>query len=149
MNGRPLALGVWSLEFDSFFAIMHNGFFQSLAVIASSLPHGQGPVWLGVSSPQQVVQRRALQSITCDVRTPRRPVLHNNIFYYSTPLCHITTSTECAGILMRLDLIYFLAIFILPSIAKTHQSISHKFIFMAFGDKVSAINPRQPLGIPF
>jgi hypothetical protein len=42
---------------------------------------------------------------------------------------------------MRLDLIYFLAIFVLPSIARTHQSISHKF--MAFGDKVSAINPRQ------
>lgn len=44
---------------------------------------------------------------------------------------------------MRLDLIYFLAIFILPSIARTHQSISHKF--MAFGDKVSAINPGSRL----
>ena len=41
---------------------------------------------------------------------------------------------------MRLDLIYyFLAIFVLPSIARTHhhQGISHKL--MAFGDKVSAI----------
>lgn len=35
---------------------------------------------------KSVVERRALQSITCDVRTSRRPVLHNNIFHYSTPL---------------------------------------------------------------
>lgn len=34
---------------------------------------------------------------------------------------------------MRLDLIYLLAVFVLPSTARTHQSISHKF--MAFGDK--------------
>jgi hypothetical protein len=106
---------------------------------------------LSSPSPQQVcllycvVERRALQSITCDMPTSRRPILHNNIFYYSTPLCHITTPTEYAGILMRLDLVYFLALFVLPSIARTHQSISHKF--MAFGDKVSAINPRQSLGI--
>ena len=40
-----------------------------------------------LSSPQQVcliycvvVERRVLQSITCDVRTSRRPVLHSNIF---------------------------------------------------------------------
>lgn len=39
---------------------------------------------------------------------------------------------------MRLDLIYLLAVFVLPSIAKTYQDISHKF--MAFGDKVSAID---------
>ncbi|KAI0276585.1 hypothetical protein BGY98DRAFT_985102 [Russula aff. rugulosa BPL654] len=35
---------------------------------------------------------------------------------------------------MRLGLIYFLAIFVLPSIARTHhQGISHRF--MTFGDK--------------
>jgi hypothetical protein len=34
---------------------------------------------------------------------------------------------------MRLDLIYFLALFVLPSIARTHQGIHDKF--MAFGDK--------------
>jgi hypothetical protein len=41
---------------------------------------------------------------------------------------------------MRLGLIYFLAIFVLPSIARTHhQGISHRF--MTFGDKVSSIKP--------
>ena len=47
---------------------------------------------------------------------------------------------------MRLDLIqYFLAVFVLPSAAKSHQIVSHTK-FMASGIKVSAIDPCQTLG---
>jgi hypothetical protein len=81
MNGRPL--GVWSLEFDFFSVITHNGFCQSLAVI---LVPRTGLAWRHPRPNKSVIERRALQSITCDVRTSRRPVLHNNIFHYSTPL---------------------------------------------------------------
>jgi hypothetical protein len=49
---------------------------------------------------------------------------------------------------MRLGLICFLAIFILPSIARTHhQGISHKL--MTFGDKVSSIEPPAVTGHNF
>lgn len=70
--------GHW-VEFDSFSAIMHNGFCQSLAVI---LVPRTGVPWRAssrcslLSSPQQSA-RRALQSITCDV-------LHHLVLFCTT-----------------------------------------------------------------
>jgi hypothetical protein len=53
-----------------------------------------------------------------------------------------------ARTIMRLGLIYFLAVFLLPSIARTHhQSIFQKL--MTSGDKVSSIKPQAVTGHNF
>ena len=146
---NPDGLGIWSLESLDFSTIIYS----------HSRP--QGPVWLDVI-PMFItilvsrslltllcrVERRALQSITCNVHTSRRPIFAQQHFHSTQRRSVIyLPRPNNAGTLMRLDLVYFLALFVLlvPSVAKTHQSISHKF--MAFGDKVSAINPCLSLGI--